>query len=137
MLAIVAVLLASGSARAQVGPRAPKSLNGDGADTHLFRPAVDSKGFFSVNGSRILGANDVSFGLVLDYGRSLLRVREEAKSATGGADCTDQVTCVGVRALVPNSFQGTFSANYGLGNKAVVGLSIPVVQHRPRRGKPV
>ncbi len=127
VLAIVAVLLASGSAWAQAGPRAPKSLNGDGADTHLFRPAVDSKGFFSVNGSRILGAKDVSFGLVLDYGRSLLRVREEAKSATGGADCTDQVTCVGVRALVPNSFQGTFGANYGLGNKAVVGLSIPVV----------
>src|SRR6187431_425001 len=101
--------------------------NGDGLDTHLFRPAVDSKGFFSVNGSRILGANDISFGLVLDYGRSLLRVREEAKEPAAGVDCTDDVNCVGVKALVPNSFQGTFGFNYGIANRAVVGLSIPVV----------
>src|SRR4051794_39325711 len=50
--------------------------NGDGLDTHLFRPAVDSKGFFSVNGSDILGAKNISFGLVLDYGRNLMRTRE-------------------------------------------------------------
>src|SRR5688572_13893738 len=48
------LVLAPRAAHAQAGPRAPESLNGDGADTHLFRPAVDSKGFFSVNGSRIL-----------------------------------------------------------------------------------
>ena len=120
-------LLSPRAAHAQAGPRAPESLNGDGADTHLFRPAVDSKGFFSVNGSRILGANDISFGLVLDYGRSLMRVREEAKDPAEGIECTDDVNCVGVKALVPNSFQGTFSFNYGIANKAVVGLSIPVV----------
>jgi OmpA-OmpF porin, OOP family len=114
-------------ALAQTGPRAPSSLNGDGADTHLFRPAVDSKGFFSVNGSRILGANDISFGLVLDYGRSLLRVRDEARDPDGDLTCTDDINCVGVRALVPDSFQGTFGFNYGIANKAVVGLSIPVV----------
>ena len=33
--------------------RAPSS-NGDGMDTHLFRPAIDSKGFFSVNGTDVL-----------------------------------------------------------------------------------
>ncbi|MES1184752.1 MAG: hypothetical protein ABUL60_13140, partial [Myxococcales bacterium] len=54
--------------------RAPAS-NADGLDTHLFRPAVDSKGFFSVNGSDILGAKNLSFGLVLDYGRNLMRTR--------------------------------------------------------------
>ena len=54
--------------------RAPEG-NGDGLDTHLFRPAVDSKGFFSVNGSDILGAGNLSFGLVLDYGRNLMRTR--------------------------------------------------------------
>lgn len=56
--------------------RAPAG-NGDGMDTHLFRPAVDSKGFFSVNGSDILGANNISFGLVLDYGRTLMRTRSD------------------------------------------------------------
>jgi outer membrane protein OmpA-like peptidoglycan-associated protein len=122
-----ALVCSTSPAHAQAGPRAPASLNGDGADTHLFRPAVDSKGFFSVNGSRILGANDVSFGLVLDYGRNLLRVRDEARDPADGVACTDDVNCVGVRALVPDSFQGTFSFNYGIANKAVVGLSLPVV----------
>jgi OOP family OmpA-OmpF porin len=116
-----------GIASAQSGPRAPQSLNGDGADTHLFRPAVDSKGFFSVNGTRILGANDVSFGLVLDYGRSVLRVPDERKDAAEGTDCSADPNCIGVRALVPNTFQGTFGFNYGIANKAVVGLSLPVV----------
>ena len=32
-----------------------------GMDTHLFRPAVDSKGFFHVNGTDIIGAN--TFGI--------------------------------------------------------------------------
>jgi len=110
--------------------------NGDGMDTHLFRPAVDSKGFFSVNGSDILGHQNISFGMVLDYGNRLLRTRNGGTpidSATG-QPCADQ-TCVvqngsdgsGVPALVQNSFQATFGFNYGLFNRAVVGVSIPVV----------
>ncbi|HEU4579219.1 MAG TPA: OmpA family protein [Polyangiaceae bacterium] len=114
-------------ARAQSGPRAPASLNGDGADTHLFRPAVDSKGFFSVNGTRILPANGISFGLVLDYGRSILRVPDDRKHPPEGVDCTADPNCIGDKALVPNSFQGTFGFNYGIANRAVVGLSLPVV----------
>ncbi|HYP88539.1 MAG TPA: hypothetical protein VEQ59_10300, partial [Polyangiaceae bacterium] len=122
--------------------RAPSS-NGDGMDTHLFRPAVDSKGFFSVNGSDILGAGNLSFGLVLDYGKNLMRTREhrvpsgtiinEQGMAVDG-ECKDE-TCivgpgqdgVGVKALVPNSIQGTFGFNYGIANIGVVGLSIPVI----------
>jgi outer membrane protein OmpA-like peptidoglycan-associated protein len=127
LLPTAAVLLPAVASAQTTGPRAPESLNGDGADTHLFRPAVDSKGFFSVNGSRILPANGISFGLVLDYGRSLLRVPDERKGSADGVSCTTDPNCIGVRALVPNSFQGTFSFNYGIANKAVVGLSIPMV----------
>src|SRR5688572_28872840 len=104
LAAVLPGLMAPATASAQTGPRAPESLNGDGADTHLFRPAVDSKGFFSVNGTRILPANGISFGLVLDYGRSLLRVPDERKSSAEGVPCTADPNCVGVRALVPNSF---------------------------------
>jgi outer membrane protein OmpA-like peptidoglycan-associated protein len=122
--------------------RAPAS-NGDGLDTHLFRPAVDSKGFFSVNGSDILGAKNLSFGLVLDYGKNLMRTRssrvpngtitnDEQMMVPG--KCEDE-TCIvdageggtGVKALVPNSIQGTFGFNYGVANIGVVGLSIPVI----------
>jgi outer membrane protein OmpA-like peptidoglycan-associated protein len=124
----------SGSAWAQtVSETRVPSSNGDGMDTHLFRPAVDSKGFFSVNGSDILGRGDISFGLVLDYGRNLLRTRSDAVPTSGGMPCADE-TCTGimgpgtgVSALVDNSFQGTFGFNYGIANLAVVGVSIPVV----------
>ena len=84
--------------------------NGDGMDTHLFRPALDSKGFFTVNGADIVGANDVSFGLVMDYGRNLMRLEDGHTS--------DQ--------MVAHSFQGTFGFNYGLFNVATIGLSAPV-----------
>jgi OOP family OmpA-OmpF porin len=129
-----------------------------GADTHLFRPAVDSKGFITVNGSDVLGAGDVSFGLVLDYGRNLLRTRSSAvprttfdkinpdtgdpviDPATGQViqepgDCTTDnckftdpnTNGTGVKALVKDSFQGTFQFNYGIANRAVIGVNIPVI----------
>ncbi len=100
------VVLFSGSARAQSTPDVVPTANGNGLDTHLFRPALDSKGLFSVNGSDVLGAKEMSFGLVLDYGHNLLRA--------GGS------------ALVENSFQGTIQANYGVANVLVVGLDMPV-----------
>src|SRR5690349_9266424 len=66
------------------GTDADPHANGDGMDTHLFRPALDSKGFFSVNGSDILGANNISFGLILDYGRNIMRLNED-RVACGAA----------------------------------------------------
>ena len=127
---------ASGS---RVGPG-----NGDGMDTHLFRPAIDSKGFFSVNGSDILGAGNFSFGLVLDYGRNIMRTRDTTTPKdAAGASCTSNLCGTGasplggtngplttpgtgVKALVPNSFQGTFGVSYGIANRAIVGITIPV-----------
>jgi outer membrane protein OmpA-like peptidoglycan-associated protein len=105
-LGLAAALLAPG-ARAQL--RVPAS-NGPGLDSHLFRPAVDSKGFFSVNGVETLGAGDLSFGLVTDYGRNLLRLEPGH----------------GTDALVTNSFQGNFGFNIGLFNRLALGLQMPV-----------
>ncbi len=136
--AIVAAILGLPAA-ASAQERAP-SGNGDGLDTHLFRPAVDSKGFFSVNGSDILGAKNLSFGLVLDYGRNLMRTRADRvpngdnPSEPDEPECIDEKCVVaddedgtGVTALVPHSIQGTFGFNYGIANIGVVGISIPVV----------
>ena len=99
--------LGARDARAQAIPDG----NSDGFDTHLFRPALDSKGFFHTNGTDILGKNDLSFGLVIDYGRELLRVRGLGQ---------DQ------NHLIGHSFQGTASFNYGIANLFVLGLSMPV-----------
>jgi outer membrane protein OmpA-like peptidoglycan-associated protein len=125
-------LLAPGVAHAQATGKARALNNGDGMDTHLFRPAVDSKGFFSVNGSDILGAGNISFGLVLDYGRGIMRTRDsgtpkDAANANCTSDaCVPATSGTGVPSLVQNSFQGTFGFNYGIANKAIVGVSIPV-----------
>src|SRR5689334_10287623 len=69
--------------------------NGDGADLHLFRPAVDSKGFFSVNGADLLGHKDFSLGLILDYGHGLLPLNDGH----------------GAKYLVEHAFQGTLQAD--------------------------
>jgi OmpA-OmpF porin, OOP family len=105
----VALLVLGGSAEAQETQRVP-ARNGPGLDTHLFRSAVDSKGFFSVNGAEVLGANEVSFGLVTDYGHNIMRLKS-------GHD---------EKALITHSFQGAFHFNYGLFNRLIVGISAPV-----------
>ena len=84
--------------------------NGAGFDTHLFRPSLDSKGFFVTNGSDVLGKGDLSFGLVIDYGRNLLRVADRGQED---------------KQLISHSFQGTFSFNYGIANLVVLGLTLP------------
>ncbi len=99
------------NAQAQPKTNAIPDGNGNGFDTHLFRPALDSKGFFATNGTDILGKNDISFGLVMDYGRTLLRVDDRGQ---------------GTKQLINDSFQGTFAFNYGIANILVVGLTLPV-----------
>src|SRR6478609_10281428 len=111
-----ALALVPGIAQAQFpSPTRAPATNGDGMDTHLFRPAIDSKGFFSVNGSDILCAGNVSFGLVLDYGHNLMRTRvskvpqgtrTDADGMMSSAECIDE-NCsditgegAGVKALV-------------------------------------
>jgi len=101
-----AVLFAGNEASAQT-----LVPDGQGMDTHLFRGAVDSKGFFYVNGTDIIGANQFSFGMVLDWGHALMRSNQ---------------TAVGTDKLIGDSFQGTISANYGLFNFMVVGVSVPI-----------
>jgi OmpA-OmpF porin, OOP family len=103
-----ALLGASGSANAEVPV---VDNNGDGFDSHLFRPALDSKGFFHTNGTDVLGANDVSFGFIVDYGFGLLRVRDQGQSR---------------KFLLDHSIQGTLQFNYGIKNRAAVGLSLPI-----------
>ena len=85
--------------------------NGDGMDMHLFRAPVDSKGFLSVNGADILGANDISLGLVLDYGHNMMPL-----NPNHSAD-----------VLLEHAFQGTFQFNYGIAHLLVIGISAPVI----------
>ncbi len=115
--------------------RVPSSPNnGDGMDTHLFRPAVDSKGFFYVNGTDILGAGSFNFGLVLDWGHRLMRTRDDAAPLGANGEPCEETDCEfaaqsgsGTGELIRDSFQGTLTASYGIANIATVGLSAPVI----------
>ena len=107
-LGALAVCVPARDARAD---NAIPAANGAGMDTHLFRPAMDSKGFFTVNGTEVLGANQTSFGLIIDYGNDLLRVSDKGQSSP---------------QLINHSFTGTFQFNYGLFNRVVVGVDLPV-----------
>lgn len=111
-LVSLALLLPPLAARAQARATAIPSANGDGLDTHLFRPALDSRGLVSVNGVDVLPAGRISVGLTMDYGRGLLRVADVGQKST---------------ALVRDSFTGTFAFDYGIADRAVVGLSAPAL----------
>ena len=108
---LVGAVLAIVAAPRRAGAQNLLAGNGPGMDTHLFRPAMDSKGLFVTNGSDVLGKNDFSFGLILDYGNTLLRVNGQNQAAN---------------QLITHSFQGTFQFNFGIANVLAVGLDVPV-----------
>lgn len=111
-LVAIAIVLVPVLAGAQPRPTAIPSSNGDGLDTHLFRPALDSRGLISLNGVDVLPAGRISVGLTMDYGRGLLRVADVGQKST---------------ALVRDSFTGTFAFDYGIADRAVVGISAPAL----------
>ncbi len=103
---VAAVVGFAAPAGAQSTPNVIPSANGNGFDTHLFRPAMDSKGLFTVNGSDVLGDKEFSVGMILDYAHALLRIPNDE--------------------LIEHSFQGTLQANYGIANRFVVGVDLPI-----------
>src|SRR5260370_24113648 len=62
LIAAAALLASASRAEAQ-------EAQGNAFGLQLFRPAVDSKGYFTVNASPILGHLDFSIGLVATYNR--------------------------------------------------------------------
>lgn len=68
--ALAAISIVSGEANAQ-------STNvGGNAEINAFRPAIDSRGYITVNASQVLGHKELSFGLVTNWGKSVLTLEE-------------------------------------------------------------
>jgi OmpA-OmpF porin, OOP family len=65
LFTIVCIGAGSRAVQAQTGPGANIDLQG-------FRPAMDSRGYVTVNASQVLGHKELSFGLVTNWGRNLL-----------------------------------------------------------------
>ena len=57
---------------------APVAAQGTGAniDLNAFRPAMDSRGYVTINASQVLGHKELSFGLVTNWGRNVLLFEE-------------------------------------------------------------
>jgi OmpA-OmpF porin, OOP family len=99
-------------------------LNHGGLDAHLFRPAYDTKGFISTNGTDILGEGDYSFGLIIDGAFGILPINgfEYNKETSLLDDPKGKRT----DRLINSGFTGTLHFNYGLGNLAIVGIQVPI-----------
>src|SRR5688500_5034213 len=68
-ISVVGTLLAvaGGTARGQVGGN---------IDLNAFRPAMDSRGYITVNASQVLGHTELSFGLVTNWGYKVLQFED-------------------------------------------------------------
>src|SRR5687767_98895 len=102
-----------------IAPAALHAQTAGNIDLNVFRPAMDSRGYITINASQPLGHNDISFGLgALDWGYRLLRFEGD-----GAGDPADAVHSV------DNLFVATLVAAYGLKLGPVeleFGASLPI-----------
>jgi len=119
VLVLASLLVLPRFAHAQTG--ATLRSGGGGMDLHLFRPAIDSKGHLSVNGTDILGNGDISFGLVLDAGFGILPFRGFVNDSS-----VTSANAARRNRIVDQAFTGTLHFNYGLFNRFVVGVQLPI-----------
>jgi OOP family OmpA-OmpF porin len=125
-------LLFAFAPRAQAQDSLAGRLTMGGMDLHLFRPAIDSKGQLSVNGTEVLPDLAISFGLVLDGGFGILPYHGFVNSSDTNAAEAD--FCGGrgeggilCDRLVDAQLTGTLHFNVGLLNLLTVGIQLPVV----------
>ncbi|MFK7985303.1 MAG: OmpA family protein [Sandaracinaceae bacterium] len=127
-LALIALSFAQ-PAQAQESSAGRLNVGNGGMDLHLFRPAVDSKGHLSVNGTDVLPHLGISFGLLLDGGFGILPfdgfVNENDVLAADANYCggRDGLLC---GRLVDTQLTGLLHFNLGLANLMIVGVQIPV-----------
>ena len=86
-------------------------------DLQVFRPAMDSKGYITLNSSQILGQGDFSFGLVSTWGAKVLSLSNPA--VTGGGARSE----FAVKNIITPSLQGAI----GLFKTAHLGIELGVV----------
>ncbi len=86
---------------------------GEGMDMHLFRPAVDTKGHFTTDGTDVLPHKSFSLGMTLDFGFNHFIAVEMAEDAYA-------------ETKMDKAIRAIFFANIGLKNRFVLGVQIPM-----------
>jgi OmpA-OmpF porin, OOP family len=87
-------------------------------DLEIFRPAMDSKGFVTINSSSVLGQWDLSFGLVTSYARRPLQLTGNQQFGTPA-----QTNTFAVETMVRPSLQ----AAVGFTNLPHLGIELGIV----------
>jgi OmpA-OmpF porin, OOP family len=101
--ALLAVLATRGLAHAQ------------DVDLERWRPALDADGFLGVQGTRTPGPGRLSLGLFTHYSSRLLKTESEAGEEV---------------QPVADRLAANLSAELGIGERAALGLSMPLVLHQ-------
>nr|HEX4316783.1 hypothetical protein [Kofleriaceae bacterium] len=120
--------MAVGIVAATAAPAHAQSAGNLTLDT--FRPAMDSRGYFTVNASQVLGDKDVSFGLgSLDYGHHLLDLSMPAGCKANSAGCTSYT----IDNILTATLVGAFGIHVGPA-ELEFGASVPFVIMNGDRG---
>src|ERR1700744_6141256 len=118
LLTVVGIAVLGGVASAQTaaGP----------VQVDTFRPAMDTRGFFTVNGSQTLGDLDFAFGLgALDWGDHVLSFGDTSKGSFFGSGCASWVMpCYSVDDELTATLIGAIGIHVGPADLEF-GVSLP------------
>jgi len=127
----LSLALLSGVAAAQANP---------GGDIPLdyFRPAIDSRGYLTVNASQTLGDKELSFGLgALDWGHHVLSFGETSHGSFFGSKCSGATAaCYSIDNIVTATLIAAFGIHVGPA-ELEFGASVPFVIMGGDRGPDV
>jgi OmpA-OmpF porin, OOP family len=100
-----------------------------------FRPAMDSRGYLTINASQVLGDKELSFGLgALDWGHHLLSFGDTSKGSFFGSKCADATApCYSIDNIVTATLIGAFGIHAGPA-ELEFGFSAPFVIMAGDRG---
>jgi hypothetical protein len=99
-----------------------------------FRPAMDSRGYFTVNASQVLGDKDFSFGLgALDFGRNVLDLSTLNGAAASCAKNSPGCTTYQINNILTATLVGAFGIHAGP-IELEFGASVPFVIMNGQRG---
>ena len=90
-------------------------------DLQIFRPAADSKGYFTLNGAQVLAPLDVSFGLITTIAWKPLQLKGVAN------DDHSISSAVTVNNLITTTLQGAIGIVQGDHLGLQIGLQLPIV----------
>ena len=129
-LALTCLSLGAGVASAQA-PAGDIQLD-------TFRPAMDSRGYITVNASQVLGDKELSFGLgSLDWGHHLLTFGNTTGGSFLGSNCAgNQGSCYSVDDMFTATLIGAFGIHAGPA-ELEFGASVPIVIMSGDRGPDV